>query len=130
MFKKMGRVLLAVRVLLPVLLLALATHGRSSFAQVKSSAITGTVTDRTGAAVPNATVTVVEQETSTSTTTQTTAQGGYTVPYLPIGHYTLVVSAPGFETYREMNILLGGETTAREDVPLSVGVATASVAVP
>jgi hypothetical protein len=129
MFKKMGRVLLAVRVLLPVLLLALATHGRSSFAQVKSSAITGTVTDRTGAAVPNATVTVVEQETSTSTTTQTTAKGEYTVPYLPIGHYTLVVSAPGFETYREMNIILGGETTAREDVPLSVGVATASVEV-
>src|ERR1700733_6212471 len=124
----MKQLRISVRILL-VLLLAFTTNDRSLLAQVKSSAITGTVTDQSGAIVPNATVTVLQQETSTSTTTQTTAKGEYTVPYLPIGHYTLVVSAPGFETYREMNIILGGETTAREDVPLSVGVATASVEV-
>jgi trimeric autotransporter adhesin len=124
----MKQLRIGVRVLL-VLLLVLATQGSFLSAQVKSSAITGTVTDKTGAVVPNATVIVVEQETSTSTATQTTGKGEYTVPYLPIGRYTLVVNAPGFETYRKTDIILGSATTAREDVPMSVGSTTASVEV-
>lgn len=124
----MRQLRIGVRVLL-VLLLTLATQGSPLSAQVKSSAITGTVTDKTGAVVPNATVTVVEQETSTSTTAQTTAGGEYTVPYLPLGHYTLVVKAPGFETYRKIDIILASGTTARQDVPLSIGSTTVSVEV-
>src|SRR5258708_2031826 len=83
---KMKQLIIGVRVLL-VLLIVLARQGSLLSAQVKSSAIAGTVTDKTGAVVPNATVTVVEQETSTRTATQTTGKGEYTVPYLPIGRY-------------------------------------------
>jgi hypothetical protein len=122
----MKQLRISVRILM-VLVLAFTTNDRSMLAQVKSSAITGTVTDQSGAIVPNATVTVLQQETSTSTATQTTAKGEYTVPYLPIGHYTLTVSAPGFSTYRKSDINLPGETTAREDIPLSLGTTTTSV---
>ena len=110
-----------------VLLLALATGASPLFAQVKSSAITGTVTDTTGAVVPNATVTVLEQETNVSTTAQSNSQGEYNVPYLPIGHYTLSVTANGFESYRKTDINLASATTLRADVPLAIGSTTVSI---
>jgi len=96
-----------------VLLLALATGAGPSFAQVKSSAITGTVTDQSGAVLPNATVTVTEQSTNTITTVQSDSKGEYSVPYLPIGHYTLTVTAQGFKSYKKTDINLAGDTTVR-----------------
>src|SRR5262249_1797049 len=75
-----------------VLLIALATLSSPLFAQVKSSAISGTVTDSTGAILPGAKVTVTETGTGTVNTTQTNEQGQYNVPYLPIGKYTVEVT--------------------------------------
>jgi hypothetical protein len=98
-------------------------------AQVKSSAITGTVTDPQGAVVSNATVTVTNDETGVRSETKTTDKGDYTVPYLPVGVYTLKVNATGFETYRKTDIALVSATTVREDIPLAVGSATATVSV-
>jgi len=63
------------------------------FAQVKSSAITGAVTDPSGAIVPKASITVQNEETNVTAETQTNDTGDYTVPYLPSGRYTLVVKA-------------------------------------
>src|SRR5258707_15684105 len=96
-----------------VLLLAIATEARPLFAQVKSSAITGTVTDATGAVVPNAAIAVTEQATNVSTTAQSNDKGEYSVPYLPLGKYTLSVTATGFSTYRKTDINLAGNTTVR-----------------
>ncbi|MEO6802801.1 MAG: carboxypeptidase-like regulatory domain-containing protein, partial [Granulicella sp.] len=112
-----------------VLLLALAIDGSPLFAQVKSSAITGTVTDQSGAVVPNATVSVLEQQTNTTTPARSDNAGTYSVPYLPIGHYTLTVTAPGFQTYRKTDINLAGATTVRADVPLIIGNAASTVEV-
>jgi hypothetical protein len=109
-----------------VLLFALATEA-PIFAQVKSSAITGTVTDQTGAVLPNATVTVVEQSTNTTTAAQSDGKGEYTVPYLPLGHYTLTVTVSGFQTYRKTDINLASATTLRADVPMSVGNTATSI---
>ena len=110
-----------------VLPLALTTLAMPLFAQVKSSAITGTVTDQSGAVVPNAAITVTEQETNTTTTAQSDSKGEYNVPYLPIGRYTLTVTVSGFRTYRKIDINLASATTVREDVPLSVGNTTTSI---
>ena len=119
---------LGVRLLL-ALSIAVATLGNPLFAQVKSSAITGTVTDQSGAVVTGAKVTVTEQATNAITATETNGQGQYTVPYLPIGTYTLEVVAPGFRTYRRTDINLGGAVTARQDVSMPVGNTTQSVEV-
>jgi hypothetical protein len=110
-----------------MLLFALATQIRPLFAQVKSSAITGTVTDKSGAVLPNATITAVEQDTNVTTSAQSDSKGEYSVPYLPIGHYTITVTAPGFTTYRKTDIPLASATTVRADVPMAVGNATISV---
>jgi hypothetical protein len=98
-------------------------------AQVKSSGVAGTVTDPSGAIVPNATVTVTDENTAVSSETKTTDTGTYAVPYLPAGNYTLVVSISGFETYRKTGIVLISATTVREDVPLVLGSTTATVSV-
>ena len=115
--------------ILLALLITLARLGDPLFAQVKSSAITGTVTDQSGAVLSGAKVTVTEQSTNTITATQTNGQGQYTVPYLPIGNYTLEVVASGFRTYRRTDISLGGAVTARQDVSMAVGNTTQSVEV-
>ena len=103
------------------LLIALATLSSPLFAQVKSSAITGTVTDTTGAILPGAKVTVTETETATVNTTQTNEQGQYNVPYLPIGKYTVEVTMEGFQTFRKTDIDLAGGTTLRNDVAMQLG---------
>ena len=74
------------------LLIALATLSSPLFAQVKSSAITGTVTDTSGAVLPGVNVTVTETGTGTVNTTLTNEVGQYNVPYLPIGKYTVEVT--------------------------------------
>ena len=109
------------------LLIALATLSSPLFAQVKSSAITGTVTDSSGAILPGAKVTVTETGTGTVNTTQTNEQGQYNVPYLPIGQYTVEVTLEGFQTFRKTNIDLAGGTTLRNDVAMQLGATTTTV---
>src|SRR5436190_20033820 len=59
----------------------------------------GTVTDSSGATVPNATVTVTETQTGISRKTTTTSDGVYTVPYLAPGVYRVEVENPGFKKF-------------------------------
>ncbi len=96
-------------------------------AQVKSSAITGTITDSSGARVLKASVTVTDEATNVSTETQTNDAGEYTVPYLPAGRYTLVVKADGFQTYRKTGITMNSAMTVRADVELLTGNVISSV---
>src|SRR5438034_11403472 len=58
-----------------------------AFAQAVSATLIGTVTDSSGAIVPNAIVTVTETQTGVSRKTSTTSDGVYTVPYLAPGVY-------------------------------------------
>ena len=98
-------------------------------AQVKSSTITGIVTDKTGAVIANASITVVEEATGTTNGVKTTEKGDYVAPYLPAGRYTVTVSAPGFAVYRETGIVLGSSTTVREDITLAPGSVNSTVEV-
>src|SRR5450759_489652 len=67
------------------------------FAQ-STATIQGTVTDATGALVPNATVSVRNQNTGEERTTQSDSAGAYVVPSLPVGTYRVEVKAPGLQT--------------------------------
>ena len=68
----------------------------SVFGQSDRGTITGTVLDPTGAAVPNARVTVTNVDTAASVTSVTTSAGDYTVPSLTAGAYSITVEAAGF----------------------------------
>lgn len=93
------------------------------------SGISGTVTDPSGAVVPNAKVTATNNATNVSSTTVTTSAGTYTITDLTPGTYTVRVEAPGFSTgvVNEVHVDVSRSTNA--DVVLKTGVATETIEV-
>src|ERR1700685_746267 len=67
-------------------------------AQTDTARVTGTITDSTGAVLPNATVTITDAGTGRVVTATTDGSGQYTVNALAIGKYHIDVTAPGFKT--------------------------------
>src|SRR5215467_5877566 len=78
----------------------------ATFAQDFRATLTGTVTDPSGAVVPNATVKATSTATNETKQVQTSAQGAYTIPYLDPGVYDCEFSAPGFQTLKRASITL------------------------
>jgi len=87
----MKRLVLAILV---VLSLAVAVNG-----QTFRGAINGTVTDPSGAVVPNATVKATESATGIDHATITTSEGQFAFQDIPLGFYKITVTATGFPTY-------------------------------
>ena len=84
-----------------------------AFAQGTTSRISGTVTDLTGAVVPNATVTATNDATGTSFTTHSSGTGTYAFDSLQIGSYTVKVDATGFSQFLSKgNVLAIGVPTS------------------
>ena len=98
-------------------------------AQTVDTAIVGTVTDRSGAVVPGAKVTVTSVSTGIAKSAVTAATGEYTVNYLPPGSYNVEVTANGFTTTRQQAIELQLAQQARVNFQLQVGAATEQVTV-
>jgi hypothetical protein len=92
-------------------------------------AITGTVADPSGAAVPKAKVTATESETSFARSIASDDSGHYTLPSLRPTDYTLTVEAAGFDRYVQHNIRLVADQTATIDVRLKVGSTVESIVV-
>jgi hypothetical protein len=93
----------------------------SASAQSTTADITGTVTDATGASLPNATVTLTNLGTKEVRTARTTAAGDYTFTQLGPGTYSIQVSQPGFKSFSIPNIALSASDRARENAKLEVG---------
>jgi hypothetical protein len=76
-----------------------------AFAQEVTGTIVGTVTDPTGAAIPNATITVTNTDRSTVIRTLTAGgQGEFRASLLPVGTYSVTIDAPGFKARTETGI--------------------------
>ncbi len=84
------------RRVLPVFLLSFCVAGLS--AQGTSGVLTGTVTDSTGAVIPNADVKISNPISGYSQTAKADAQGQYRFPNLPFGRYHVTAGAGGFDT--------------------------------
>ncbi len=98
------------------------------YGQVAGTAsISGRVTDASGAAVPNAPVTVKNTATSATQTVTTDDQGRYAVPNLPIGPYDITVSQSGFQNAVRSGVTLTVGSTPVFDFQLAVGQATQTV---
>src|ERR1700733_1265621 len=91
-----------------VLLLLIGLLGsHHAAAQVNSPAIHGTVTDQSGAVIPNATITVFNTSTGITTTATANSKGSFAVtPLQPGGPYTVTISASGFGNYQANNLTL------------------------
>jgi hypothetical protein len=100
-----------------------------ALAQTVTGAIRGIVTDSSGAIVASATVTANNVATGVPTATKTNPAGEYSIRFLPVGEYRLVVEASGFKTATYGPFALEIDQTAKIDIPLSVGSAASTVTV-
>src|SRR5689334_114479 len=91
--------------------------------------ISGTVTDKSGAAVVSADVTVTAAGGGLTRTTTTNGDGAYVVAGLPGGTYNLTVTAKGFQKYSATKVVLDVAQKIRVDVQLTVGAVTEVVEV-
>jgi hypothetical protein len=83
--------------------------------------VSGTVTDPTGATIPNAQVTMTETEKQAVRSSATDPSGNYVFPNLPVGPYTLEVRANGFKDYLQTGIVLVVNNNIQVNVTLQVG---------
>lgn len=96
-----------------ILLLLIAFCG-AALAQSGTGTIQGTVTDNTGAVVPNAKVTATNINTNVTRTDTTDATGNYSFPSMQLGPYRLQVEAPGMGKQVVNNLVLEvGRTVAQ-----------------
>ena len=111
-----------------VWLLVLGMLATAAWGQGAAS-IVGTVTDPTGAIVPNAKVTITHVETGSVHSTLTNATGNYAARDLGLGHYNVQVEAPGFKTSARTGVTLNVNETVRADATLQVGESKDSVTI-
>ena len=121
MFNNVRFTLRGVSRLLGVLLLTLMVLSVRLEAQALKAAISGTVTDSSGAAVPNAKITVRNVGTNVAQSITTDNQGRYGVPDLPIGTYEIEAEMTGFKKY----IHRGFDLTVGSDVVVDIALGRA-----
>jgi Carboxypeptidase regulatory-like domain len=91
------------------------------FAQRDLGTVTGTVTDPQGAAVPSATVTIVEDATGLSYQVTSGTDGTYTRPLLKPGTYTVTVEATGFQKAQQKGVIVIAGDRVGVNITLPVG---------
>ena len=101
----------------------------AALAQLTTADILGTVTDSTGASIPNAGVTLTNLGTNDQRTVQSNGSGDYTFTLLPVGHYSISVKAAGFQESMTKDLAVEAGDRARADVHLQVGSTSAVVEV-
>ncbi len=112
-----------------LVLFALLAAGLSVAQEVNATLI-GTVTDPTGAVIPNASVTVHNNETNSDVRTVTTdGSGNFTVTNLPAGTYTVTVKSTGFRAYTANNVVLNVAQKRPLNVQLQPGQVTENITV-
>jgi hypothetical protein len=112
------------------LLLVLAVQfALPAISQTFRGGISGTVTDPSGAALPGALVTAVETATNTSFNAVASSAGEFAFTNLPLGDYTVAVSAAGFETVKVTKVNVSGGVSYTLPVKLTVASTAQSVEV-
>jgi hypothetical protein len=98
-----------------------------STAQQTTATLLGTVSDSSGAAIPNVSLAAVNLATNVRREAVTDASGNYTIPSLAAGTYRVTATREGFQVQQIDNLTLQVEQTARVDIALKVGAITETV---
>ncbi len=114
-----------------VVLLLIGVLGvlQPAWSQEVTAAIVGTVTDPSGAPLKDADVTATDTERGTVLSTKTNDAGAYNITRVPVGSYTVKISAPGFQTAVHTGIVLVLNQTARIDMQMKMGQVSETVEV-
>jgi hypothetical protein len=89
--------------------------------QLTTADIVGTVTDSTGAVIPNANVTVLNLDTHEQRLITSNPSGEYQATLLPVGRYSVTVKVPGFKTSTTSNLAVEAGDRARSDAQMVPG---------
>ena len=101
-----------------VVLLLIGVLGvlQPAWGQEVTASIVGTVSDPSGAPLKDAEVTATDTERGTVLSTKTNDAGAYNITRVPVGSYTVKISAPGFQSAVHSGIVLVLNQTARIDI--------------
>src|SRR5205823_12268377 len=106
-----GFFLLAIEALVPA----------TALAQTGAASLTGIVSDQSGAKVPGATVTAINQATNVAYTAVSNEAGNYTITSVPVGTYVLKAERSGFKTAMTTPIHIEAKQIVRLDFKLELG---------
>jgi hypothetical protein len=116
------------RIVFPVVLAASVLFVGSALAQ-STGTIQGTIVDSTGAAMPNASVTVRNESTGEERVTATDSAGIYVVPSLAVGSYSVSVKASGMQLMEAPHVQLSVGSAIRQDFTAKVAATTETIEV-
>ncbi len=102
-------------------LAALLLGAPHSYGQAVYGSIFGTVTDVSGAVIPNATITVTDVAKGTSVTVTANGSGEFTADHLIPDIYTIKVSADGFKSFQQSELQIFADTSAKITAAMQVG---------
>jgi hypothetical protein len=102
---------------------------QSGFGQGGRASIAGTVTEQTGAVVPDAKVVATDTVTGQSREVAATENGTYVIPLLPVGSFSVTCSHPGFKTETRSSVKITADEKATVDFSLTVGEVTQTIEV-
>lgn len=100
----------------PLALVSVCAHAQSSFGQ-----ISGVITDQTGAAIPNASITITSVTTQAVRTITSDSDGNYVVTALPVGDYVIAVKQTGFRTAQQSNVTITADAKVTSNFALQLG---------
>jgi iron complex outermembrane receptor protein len=102
-------------------LLLVIAFGMTAVAFAQNARISGNVTDPHGAAVVGAEVQVINLSTGNKFVTKTGDDGSYSAPFLPAGHYQIIVSAKGFSQASKGDLAISEGQVSIYDAKLTIG---------
>jgi Carboxypeptidase regulatory-like domain len=103
--------------------------GTAAYAQLDQGTLAGTVHDTTGAAIPNATVTLVDEATGLSLARSADSEGIFTFTPIKIGSYKVTVSAQGFSKAEQKGLIVNASARIEVPITLAAGSVTQTVEV-
>jgi len=98
-------------------------------AQTTSTEVLGTVTDASGAVVPNATITLLRVLTGEKRVTTTDSSGNYSFPLIETGEYQVTAEVQGFKTQTKTGVSVALQQKARVNFTLEIGATTERIEV-
>jgi outer membrane receptor protein involved in Fe transport len=121
-----------VRVLWAILALAaglILLSPEAAWSQANLATFYGTVNDPSGASIPGATVTLTNQNTQAVMTKSTGANGGFAFTFIPVGTYTLSISASGLRPLVRADMALTAGQQLQETFEMTLGPVTETVTI-
>src|SRR6202161_1754686 len=95
----------------------------NAFGQAVYGAIYGTVTDATGALIPNAPVVVTDTSKGVTVTVNANESGEFRVDHLIPDAYSVTVDQPGFKKYEQNNVVVNADSSDNVTIVLAIGTA-------